>query len=881
MPAYNGAAPTKASTAQYDYTFSGWSPAVVAVTGNADYVAQYNGVVRSYTVRFVNEDGTELQSDTLAYGEMPEYTGTQPEKAEDAQYTYSFNGWDHEIAAVTGEATYTATYSNTIKQYTIRFLDEDGTSVLESKQVNYGEMPAYTGAEPTKAATAQYEYSFSGWSPALVAVTGDADYVATYSSTLQYYAVHFEDENGTILYSEQFAYGATPVYGGETPTKESTAQYEYSFSGWSPALAPVEGETTYTATFGATVREYEIRFQNDDWTTLQSDTLPYGAMPEYTGPTPTKESSVSVDYTFAGWNVPITTVDGNKVYTATYNSSPREYTIRFVNEDGSELQSEQVAYGELPVYNGSTPEKLEDEHYTYEFAGWDESIVAVSGDKTYTATYDSVIIPLDVNETYDFTAWKFGAGEFCGDDDRSWAMPAAEAHVMKYKVYNQDTFELRLPRIDFSSHPEVSMAFEGTNYHGRVTLGLDANDVTHKDGVEENRDIVGTLMFVLDDGKLYEQLVFGSVVINNVITDGDIIWGRKSVSIYVGALWDRFFNIYDITFGREHFVGQTFDLTDNKAGAYEKKGADDVTWVMGSNRTVGDDTYTSNADHLMYAIYDQATFECGLPKVNFIFNKAVTMDLYAPGWNSGAKVGLLENDVNYTSGSGDSHVNGQLAFVYTGGKLLGILDFGTTHKVFDVTDNDVILGNKNPVLWMTAYYNRQVLVSNIQVHPDGEFAMTHDWAVDKLGAAIYKDGSDVTWGFGTYTTSSCLGYRLWDTSTFQFVMPKINYSLTKKATFDFESTVWHQNVLFGFTEEDMTHKVTTGADGDGNINNIAGKLEVVNNGNSLTVTFTLSDVSITQTVTDENIMRGNVSLGLFAKAVYDRTLFLDQIKLAF
>ena len=763
--------------------------------------------------------------------------------------------------------------------YTISFVNYDDT-VLQSGQVEKGHLPVYEGETPTKAGDTQYSYSFDGWDKEIVEATADATYKATFAENVNEYLVKFLDEDGTELQSSNVAYGAVPAYAGEEPTKESTVQYEYSFAGWTPALAEVTGEATYTATYNETVRQYTVKFVNEDGTELQSESLAYGAMPEYKGETPTKESSVSEVFTFAGWDKTIVEVTGEATYTATYSSVAREYTIKFVNEGGAELQSEQLAYGTMPEYKGETPTKAADEHYTYEFAGWNESIAAVAGDKTYTATFNAVMIPLDVNQTYDFTAWKFGAGEFSGEDDRSWGMPAAEAHVMKYKVWNQDTFEFRLPRIDFSAHPEVSMAFEGTNYHGRVTLGLDANDVTYKDGVESDRDIVGTLMFVLNDGKLYEQLIFGSITINNVIEDANIINGRKSVSIYVGALWDRFFNVYDITFGREHFVGQTFDLTDNKAGAYEKKGADDVTWIMGSNRTVGDDTYTSNADHLMYAIYDQATFECGLPKVNFIFNKAVSMDLYAPGWNSGAKVGLLENDVNYTSGSGDSHVNGQLAFVYTGGKLLGILDFGTTHKVFDVTDNDVILGNKNPVLWMTAYYNRQILVSNIQVHTDSEFAMTHDWTVDKLGAAMYKDGSDVTWGFGTYTTSSVLGYKVWDTSMFKLVMPKINYSMLKKATFVFHSTVWQSGVKFGLDENDVNYSTSLGAEG-GNISSLDGTLVVVNNGESLALTLTLGDTSVSINVVDADIMNGNAGANMFVKALYDRNLMLNEIKLAF
>ncbi len=176
MPTYNGSTPTKTATAQYTYTFSGWSPEISEVTGNVTYTAQFTSTVNKYTITWKNEDGTTLQTIEVEYGKTPSYTGDTPTKAATAQYTYTFAGWDPEIVTVTGNKTYTATFDSTVNKYTITWVDEDGTSVLATAEVEYGTVPTYPQANPTKDG-----YTFGGWTPSMVAVTGEATYTATFT----------------------------------------------------------------------------------------------------------------------------------------------------------------------------------------------------------------------------------------------------------------------------------------------------------------------------------------------------------------------------------------------------------------------------------------------------------------------------------------------------------------------------------------------------------------------------------------------------------------------------------------------------------------------------------------------------------------------------
>lgn len=72
-------------------------------------------------------------------------------------------------------------FSSSLAQFTIQFLAEDGT-VLQSGAYAEGTLPSYEGNTPSKAMTATTFYTFKGWTPAIVAVTGNATYTATFAS---------------------------------------------------------------------------------------------------------------------------------------------------------------------------------------------------------------------------------------------------------------------------------------------------------------------------------------------------------------------------------------------------------------------------------------------------------------------------------------------------------------------------------------------------------------------------------------------------------------------------------------------------------------------------------------------------------------------------
>jgi hypothetical protein len=155
-PSYDGETPAKAPTAQYSFAFSGWTPELAPVTCSTAYTATYTASVRSYTIRFVNYNDEPLLEAEYEYGATPVYEGAAPERPSTAQYAYTFAGWEPVITAVTGEATYKAVFTETLRTYTVVWKNWDGTVLETDENVPYGATPAYDGAIPEKAGTAQY-----------------------------------------------------------------------------------------------------------------------------------------------------------------------------------------------------------------------------------------------------------------------------------------------------------------------------------------------------------------------------------------------------------------------------------------------------------------------------------------------------------------------------------------------------------------------------------------------------------------------------------------------------------------------------------------------------------------------------------------------------
>jgi len=317
VPVYPNPNPTREADAQYTYTFDGWTPEPApAKEGENKYTAVYKGKLNSYKITFVNWDGTELDYDWFDYGETPVYSGGTPTREPDAKYTYAFSGWTPALAPVTGEAAYTADFTATLNRYTVTFLDEDG-GVLKTADYPYGTAAADVErpADPAKPADVQYTYTFSSWTPEIADVTEDAVYTAQYNATVNKYTIRFFHEDGTLLQSGEVEYGTVPVYAGSEPVKPGTAEFTYTFAGWTPEVVPVDGDADYTAVFSVERNRYTITWIIGK--RIETEQVPYGEMPSHEPPA--AETVYGIWQVFRKWTPVIQVVTGNASYTAVFD----------------------------------------------------------------------------------------------------------------------------------------------------------------------------------------------------------------------------------------------------------------------------------------------------------------------------------------------------------------------------------------------------------------------------------------------------------------------------------------------------------------------------------------------------------------------------------
>jgi hypothetical protein len=247
--------------------------------------------------------------------------------------------------------------------------DGVGSDVLN---LQYGDLPIATVHTGT-----------SGWGPEGSVWNGLR---ITYATAPTSYTITWRDDDNTLLPEESWPVGSRPTHAD--PYKYPDSQYTYTFADWTPAISVVTSNTTYAAVYSRTLRTYPITWLNEDGSTFAQTSVAYDTVPAYNGQPPVKATDAQYAYAFAGWTPDPVAVRGPASYTATFTSSPRPYTITWLDDDGTVLDTDTLASGTTPSRQG--PTKADVPPYSYAFAAWTPVIVPVTNDASYTATYTRI-----------------------------------------------------------------------------------------------------------------------------------------------------------------------------------------------------------------------------------------------------------------------------------------------------------------------------------------------------------------------------------------------------------------------------------------------------------------------------------------------------------
>ena len=412
------------------YEFRGWAttlygnveyqpndPVFVDANGDNDLYAVWQ--VKTYTVTY-DLDGGEW---TEATNEFPyEYKATvEVVKTVPTREGYTFADWTSaEVEVVNGKFTMPAKDVTlkakwNINKYTVKWVNWDGSEVRTDTEVPYGtELEA--PANPTRAADAQYTYTFKDWDKPLEKVTKDVTYTAVYDKEVNKYTIKWVNWDGSEVRTDTEVPYGTELEVPADPTRAADDQYTYTFKGWTPEVETVTGDAVYTAVYDKEVNKYTIKWVNWDGSEVRTDTeVPYGTELEVPAD-PTREADAEYTYTFAGWTPKIETVTGDATYKAKYTKEANSYTLTY-DLDGGEWEND-TTYTYTKKYNEEVEVKADPTKEGYTFVDWTSAEVEVVNGK-FTMPAKNVTLKAQwkaniYNVTYDLDGgeWTEATNEF-------------------------------------------------------------------------------------------------------------------------------------------------------------------------------------------------------------------------------------------------------------------------------------------------------------------------------------------------------------------------------------------------------------------------------------------------------------------------------------
>ena len=232
--------------------------------------------------------------------------------------------------------TVTADYTES----TLTFKSYDNETTYQTITCLNGVPQSSIPSAPAKPDSSDGHYSYTpvGWNTTPNATTNDDSAVANvtanrtvypaYTSTVKTYTVTWKNTDNTTLETDtNVPWGTVPTYDGATPTYNGQTS-----TGWTPTVAAITGNTTYTATYVPQYTATFVRSATDGGGTLYTGTFNEGTTPVYGGTTPTTTQGDSTEFTFTGWTPSLTPIYANTTYTAVFQDN-RAITIQYLTRN--------------------------------------------------------------------------------------------------------------------------------------------------------------------------------------------------------------------------------------------------------------------------------------------------------------------------------------------------------------------------------------------------------------------------------------------------------------------------------------------------------------------------------------------------------------------
>ena len=398
-PVFNGEVPTKESTTDTVYSFAGWSPQITPVTADASYIATFTQTERLYSVSWSILGKTVTRE--LSYGELPTPPAVRSETFIGGTL-YTFDGWDKTPVKVTGNAEYTAKFT---QKELVKIEGSDELSVYASENdyvitTSADKVEAFNLIRTAAADGRNIRVTSNG-----VTVTVPNSTVVNLSNLGTATLAFTRSENG-VGYNFTKSNGSAVRFSGDVwmslPCAEDQALNPFVLANGKTRLSCTAlGNTVEfkakNGTSYAVSRYYTLTVKHGDGGAVfcPLDLYPAGSLLELEF-FPNAEFAVS--------KITLTDKDGHSVelpvsgeifmpaYDATLSVEfdVKKYEIRFMS-GGELIDTHYYALGET-VVAPEIPLTFEKDGFIYTFIGWSKPLGLVMGNDTYTAKYYSVRI---------------------------------------------------------------------------------------------------------------------------------------------------------------------------------------------------------------------------------------------------------------------------------------------------------------------------------------------------------------------------------------------------------------------------------------------------------------------------------------------------------